>query len=73
LCTGLRADDDIHDGARVAEITTLVDLSAWPAGSRLIALKERPHPGAQLSLFDEINGMRHTAFLTDTADGGVAG
>jgi Transposase DDE domain group 1 len=28
--------------------------------------RERPHPGAQLSLFDTIEGLRHTAFITDT-------
>ena len=30
---------------RVAEATSLVNLSAWPAGTRLILRKERPHPG----------------------------
>ena len=29
----------------------------------MIVRKERPHPGAQLSLFDEIEGLRHTAFI----------
>jgi hypothetical protein len=63
----------VRDGAWVAEVTGLVDLSAWPAGSRLIVRKERPHPGAQLSLFDVVEGMHHTAFLTDTAPGKVPG
>jgi hypothetical protein len=66
-------DGNIRDGAWVAEVTGLVDLSTWPAGSRLIVRKERPHPGAQLSLFDTIEGLRHTAFLTDTAPGQVPG
>jgi len=35
-----------RDGAWVAELTGLVDLSPWPAGTRLILRKERPHPGA---------------------------
>jgi hypothetical protein len=48
-------------------------LSAWPARSRLIVRKERPHPGAQLSIFDDDQGMRHAAFLTDTAPGVVPG
>jgi Transposase DDE domain group 1 len=65
----VEADDDIRDGAWVAEVTDLVDLSAWPAGARLIVRKERPHPGAALSLFDVVEGLRHTAFLTDTAVG----
>ena len=36
----------------VCEITDMVDLSAWPEGSRLIVRRERPHPGAQLSFTD---------------------
>ncbi len=38
----------IREGAWVAEATDLVDLSAWPPGTRLILRRERPHPGAQL-------------------------
>jgi hypothetical protein len=59
-------DNAVRDGAMVAEVTGLVDLAAWPEGARLIVRKERPHPGAALSLFDVLEGMRHTAFLTDT-------
>lgn len=33
-----------RDGAWVAEATGLVELSAWPPGTRLILRKERPHP-----------------------------
>jgi hypothetical protein len=33
-----------RDGAWVAEATGLVELSAWPAGTRLILRRERPHP-----------------------------
>jgi hypothetical protein len=69
----VEADGAIRDGAWVAELTGLVDLSPWPTGSRLIVRKERPHPGAQLSLFDMVEGMRHTAFLTDTAVGVIPG
>ncbi len=58
--------DGIRDGAWVAEITGLIDLAVWPAGSRVIVRRERPHPGAQLSLFDDAEGFRHTAFITDT-------
>jgi hypothetical protein len=50
--------------AYVAELTDLVDLSAWPSGSRLICRRERAHPGAQLSLIDT-DGWRHQCFLTD--------
>jgi hypothetical protein len=39
--------------------------SCWPEGSRLILRKERPHPGAQLTLTD-VDGRRSTVFLTGT-------
>lgn len=61
-----------REGAQVIEITGLVDLDAWPEGTRLIVRRERPHPGAQLSLFDTIEGMRHTAFITDQTDADIA-
>lgn len=56
----------VRASAQVVEITGLVDLDAWPDGTRLIVRRERPHPGAQLSLFDTVEGLRHTAFITDT-------
>ncbi len=65
-------DGGMRDGAWVAEATDLVDLSSWPARTRLILRKERPHPGAQLR-FTDADGMRVTAFLTDTAPGVIAG
>ena len=65
-------DGGIRDGAWVAEATTLVNLSSWPTGTRLILRKERPHPGAQLR-FTDADGMRVTAFITDTGPGLVPG
>ena len=65
------ADGMPRRGAWVAEVTGLLDLSSWPAGSRVIVRKERPHPGAQLS-FTDIDGHRFTAFLTDTDRGQLA-
>ena len=62
--------DGLREGAWIAEVTDNLDLSAWPAGSRLILRKERPHPGAQLR-FTDVEGMRITAFLTDTPPGVV--
>ena len=56
-------DGEVRDGAWVAEVTEMLDLDAWPKGSRVVVRKERPHPGAQLSLFDMICGLRHTAFI----------
>ena len=64
-------DGEPRDGAQVAEITGMTDLSAWPAGSRLIVRRERPHPGAQLT-FSDASGHRFTAFLTDTRGGQLA-
>ncbi len=69
LATG---EEEFRDGAWVAEVTDCVDLTGWPAGSRLILRKERPHPGAQLS-FADADGMRITAFLTNTPPGVVSG
>ncbi len=60
-------------GAEVVELTEFVNLDAWPVGTRLIVRRERPHPGAQLTLFDTIEGMRHTAFITDTEGSDIAG
>jgi len=65
----IEADGAVREGAEVAEITDLIDLSAWPSGSRVIVRRERPHPGAQLSLFDTLGEHRHTAFITDTPSG----
>jgi hypothetical protein len=60
------ADRELRDGAEIAELTHLVDLSAYPPGTRMIVRRERPHPGAQLSIFDTIEGLRHQVFLTDS-------
>jgi len=62
------AHDQVRDGAWVAELTGLLDLSSWPVGMRVIVRKERPHPGAQLR-FDDVDGMRITAFVTNTSRG----
>ena len=64
-------DGQVRDGAWVADITGLLDLSSWPAGMRVIVRKERPHPGAQLR-FTDIDGHRFTAFATDTKKGQLA-
>jgi hypothetical protein len=57
-----------REGAWVAEATGLVDLTAWPAGTRLILRRERPHPGAQLRITD-VNGYRIVGMLTNTPGG----
>ena len=69
------SDGEPRDGAQVAELTTWMpapfratyrDPAAnWPRGMRVIARRERPHPGAQLRLTDH-NGWRITCFATNT-------
>jgi hypothetical protein len=65
------AHDEVRDGAWVAELTGLLDLTGWPPGMRVIARKERPHPGAQLRITD-VDGLRVTAFATNTTRGQLA-
>lgn len=65
------ADRKPRDGAWVAELTGLLDLKGWPAGMRVIIRKERPHPGAQLTITD-VDGHRITAFATNTTRGQLA-
>ena len=65
------ADGVQRDGAWVAELTGLIDLAGWPAGMRVIVRKERPHPGAQLRFTDH-DGLRLTAFATNTSRGQLA-
>jgi Transposase DDE domain group 1 len=67
------ADGDLRDGAEICELTDLLpaDLrNNYPDGTRFIARRERPHPGAQLTLFDTIEGLRHQVMATDTPHGG---
>ena len=64
-------DGTIREGAWVAELTGLLDLTGWPEGMRVIVRKERPHPGAQLRITDA-DGMRVTAFATNTVKGQLA-
>ncbi len=63
------SEGHVREGAMVAELTGLLDLSGWPPAMRVIVRKERPHPGAQLRITD-VNGWRVTAFATNTPAGG---
>lgn len=68
-------DGEPRDGAQVAELTAWMPTPVtknsrpgpkdWPDGMRVIARRERPHPGAQLRLTDH-NGWRITCFATNT-------
>lgn len=68
-------DGNPREGAQVAELTAWMPAPVraahrsprhdWPAGMRVIARRERPHPGAQLRLTDH-HGWRVTCFATNT-------
>lgn len=58
---------EIRDNGEVTEITDLIDLSGWPEGTRMIARREDPHPGAQLS-FTDLDGHRFGVLVTDLTD-----
>ena len=64
-------DGEPREGADVAEITDLLDLTAWPKGMRVIMRRELPHQGAQLR-FEDVGGYRLTAFATNTKVGQLA-
>jgi hypothetical protein len=66
------SDGDPRDGAQVADLTAWMPATSrtgtaddWPPKMRVIARRERPHPGAQLRLTDH-NGWRITCFATNT-------
>ena len=64
--TALDTDGEPRDSAGVVEITGLLDLAKWPAGMRVIVRREKPHPGAGLTLFEQADGWRYQAFATNT-------
>lgn len=70
--SAIDGDGTEREGAQVAELSDRVELSSWPEGTRLIVRRERPHPGAQLSVFDCESGYRHTAFITDQQGADIA-
>jgi len=60
--------------AAVVELTTLLrehpgndQLQNWPRDIRIICRREKPHPGAQLSLFEHTDGWRYQLFATNTS------
>ena len=62
-------DGQRRDGAEVADLSGLLTGANYPEGTRFIVRRERPHPGAQLDLFDTIEGWRHQLIATDTPAG----
>jgi hypothetical protein len=69
----LDADGQPREGAQVAELTRWLPKTfvGWPEGMRVIARRERPHPGAQLRITDH-EGWRVTVFATNTRGGRLA-
>jgi hypothetical protein len=69
----LDADGRPREGAQVAELTRWLPATfkGWPPGIRVIARRERPHPGAQLRITDH-EGWRITVFATNTKTGRLA-
>src|SRR5690606_4427714 len=60
------------DQAHVTELTPLLregpdgdQLAGWPVSMRIFARRERPHPGAQLSLFETRDGWRYSLWATN--------
>jgi hypothetical protein len=60
--------------AHVTELTGLLrggpggdQLSGWPASMRVFAHRERPHPGAQLTLFEAEDGWRYSLWVSNLA------
>jgi hypothetical protein len=58
--------------AHVTELTALLrsgrpgdQLAGWPLSMRVFARRERPHPGAQLSLFETAGGWRYSLWVTN--------
>jgi Transposase DDE domain group 1 len=58
--------------AHVSELTGLLrrgragdQLAGWPESMRVFARRERPHPGAQLTLFEAEDGWRYSLWVTN--------
>ena len=66
------SDGQPREGADVTELTGRLELAGWPPGTRVIARREIPHPGAQLRLTD-IDGRRITCLATNTPATDTAG
>lgn len=67
----VEADGTVRPGAWVAELTGVINAD-WGDRVRFVARRERPHPGAQLTLFDIDEGFRHQVFITDVAGDDIA-
>lgn len=59
-----------REDAHVCELTSRLDLSRWPSGSRVLCRRERILPGSQLRLSDH-RGWRFQVMLTDQEDADI--
>jgi hypothetical protein len=46
--------------------------AGWPARMRVLVRRERPQPGAQISVFEALDGWRYQSLATDTQRGQLA-
>lgn len=44
-------------------------LDGWPESMRVFARRERPHPGAQLSLFETLDGWHYSLWVSNVPAG----
>ena len=69
---------ELAERAGVVELTAQLlstspkALADYPPGMRIIVRRERPHPGAQLDLFETSTGWHYTAFATTSRIGQLA-
>ena len=66
--------------AHVTELTALLrqgpggdQLAGWPPSMRVFVRRERPHPGAQLTLFEAADGWRYSLWVTNLPERTPAG
>ncbi|MDQ3406066.1 MAG: transposase [Actinomycetota bacterium] len=65
------ADGGIRTGGDVAELTGLLDLSAWPEGMWSSCAANAPTPALSSRCFEKRDGWRYQAFVTNTPTGQV--
>jgi len=70
--TPRRVDESGLPVAQIAELTLLLPgltAAGWPEGMRVLVRRERPHPGADLTVFEQADGWRYQCLATDTPRG----
>jgi hypothetical protein len=65
---GMRADFEARCADYPQQLGGLAcggQLEGWPGPMRIFARRERPHPGAKLSLFEHEDGYRYQLWVTN--------